>query len=328
MQTLSFDQLAARAAEYDDLVARTPEIDRFCSSAAWVLSAYEAFSPGYTTWITDFDGEGFAALVQSEHERLGRFRQPLEASWCLASPIVGADLPTLARRFAQACRHDQRDWDLLFLSGVTRHSPLYHGLVEGFAGAYFVGVGPPVSRYIASLEGGVDGFLSRRAPKFRANLRRLDRRAREQGLGMEWLATPAQTADWQAIYARILEIESRSWKGQQSTGIADAHMHTFYSKMLPRLAATGRLRALFITHEGRDLAFVFGGVWLGMYRGLQLSFDDHYRALSLGNLAQLWIIERLCAEGVSAYDLGSELDYKKGWAEQRHDTISLVIRPW
>ena len=134
--------------------------------------------------------------------------------------------------------------------------------------------------------------------------------------------------DYAKVYGRILAIERRSWKGKSGTGIIDDPMREFYRRMLPRLAAKGQLRVLFVRQAAEDIAFVFGGLTARSYRGLQLSYDEDFKALSPGNLAQIAIIQELCAEGIEAYDLGSELEYKSNWAEERFETVSLVIRPW
>ena len=329
LELISRQTLVEESARFDALAAQTPQIDAFCSSSAWVLSAYEAFSPDYKTWIgRGADGEGYVALVEGAHERLGRFRQPLEASWCLACPLIGPDPQALVRSFARACLVGPRDWELLFLSGVVKDSAIYHALIEHFGGLFFVGVGPPVTRFIASLEGGVEGFMARRGAKMRANLRRIERRAQEEGLWAERHSAESSPLDWQALYARVLAVEARSWKGRAQTGIIDGPMQAFYRHMLPRLNARGMLRVLVLRRGEEDVGFVFGAVFEGAYRGLQVSFSDELRALSLGNLAQLWMIEWLCERGVTRYDLGSELEYKRAWAEERLETVALVIRAW
>ncbi|MEM1349722.1 MAG: GNAT family N-acetyltransferase [Myxococcota bacterium] len=326
MQRLFYDELVARADDFDRAVSQTPDVDLFCSSTPWIFSAYEAFASEYDTWIAHSE-HGYVALVQSYHDKLGRFRQPMEASWCLACPFVGVDPRALARDFAAESLESASEWDLLFLSGICRDTSLYKTLIESFSGQYFVGVGPPVSRYVASLDGGLDGFMSRRTSKFRANLRRIERRAGEQGVRAEYI-TDFSKRDWVTVYDTILEIETRSWKGMADTGISDRPMQEFYRCMLPRLVDNGQLRVLLLYLGEQPVAFVFGAVFGGTYRGLQLSYDHAHRKLSLGNLAQLAIIRELGAEGIANYDLGSELEYKSTWAEERFDTISLVIRRW
>lgn len=328
MELVDHADMDELALEFDQAVAQTPDVDVFCSSSPWVASAYEVFSSHYDLWVGRSE-HGAVALTHGWHERLGCFRQPLEASWCLASPFASNEPAALVRDFADFVKAEPRgSWDLLFLSGIKRDSESYHALVREFARDYFVGVGPPVGRCIASLEGGLDGFFSRRGSKFRANLRRTRRRADEEGIGYEYLSNIDQSS-WRSVYERILCVEERSWKGMSGTGISDASMQLFYKGMIPRLASRGALRVLFVRDgEGEDIGFVFGGVLDGVYRGLQLSYDQDFRKLSPGNLAQLEIIKELIDEGVHTYDLGSELDYKSKWAEQRFETMALVIRQW
>ncbi len=332
MRQLTLDEFHEQVDEFDDLMAHTAGVDRFCSSSSWVLSAYEAFSQqDASPWIFRGDA-GWAVLYQSWHERIGRFAQPLEASWCLASPFATREPEALAEEFFCEMFARRGDWDLLFLSGVMRHAALHRALIARFSSNYFVGAGPGVSRHRASLEGGYEGYLSRRRAKFRANLRRIERRASERGVTCEtfFASDPecARDTDWSALYERILELEARSWKGEIHSGIRDGHMRVFYERMIPRLVAHGQLRVIFLQLEGEDIAFIFGAVSDGLYRGLQVSFDDAYRDLSPGNLAQIKMIQALCQEAVMCYDLGSELEYKAQWAESLVETVPLVIRPW
>ena len=74
-----------------------------------------------------------------------------------------------------------------------------------------------------------------------------------------------------------------------------------------------------------DVGFVLGGVFAGTYRGLQFSHDVELRHLSLGNVLQRQQIERLCAEGVRGYDLGSTMEYKQRWSDGPFVTRLLVV---
>ena len=80
------------------------------------------------------------------------------------------------------------------------------------------------------------------------------------------------------------------------------------------------------TRAGEDLAFIFGGLRWGVFRGLQLSFDDRFRTSSLGNVMQGLMVQRLCQEGVELYDLGTDLAYKRRWSEPglRTDVIAFL----
>jgi CelD/BcsL family acetyltransferase involved in cellulose biosynthesis len=95
--------------------------------------------------------------------------------------------------------------------------------------------------------------------------------------------------------------------------------------MLPRLCAKGQQRTVFARAEGRDVGYIFGAVFEGEYRGLQFSYDDDHAELGIGGLLQMHQIIELCAEGVARYDLGTEMDYKRRWAEDVMETEMLVL---
>ncbi len=323
MESLTIYQLRNRTEAHFDAVAATEGIDKFCSSLDWILPAHEAFIPDHPLHLRASDN-GFVTMARGFNPRIGRYLQPLEASWCLASPFVGADVDALVTEFAEECETRLVDWDLLYLSGVPPESTLFEAIRREFGTRHRIGLGHRTRRYVASLEGGLDAYLARRSSKFRANLRRSGRLADEAGVEFEWIGA-VDPDDCDALYDRILAVEERSWKGQNGTGILDGGMNTFYRIMLPRLARRDALRVVFARIDDDDVAFVFGGLFNEIYRGLQLSYDDEYSKLSLGNLVQNEMIEKLCEEGVSVYDLGSELEYKARWAEDRLETFTLWV---
>lgn len=323
MESLTIYQLRNRSKAHFEAVAATEGIDHFCSSLDWILPAHEAFIPDHPLYLRQSE-HGFVTLARGFNPRIGRYLQPLEASWCLASPIVGSDPAALVAEFSKEFKAQTEDWDLLYLSGIPQGSVIFRELVQQFHTTHRLGLGHKTRRYVASLEGGLEGFLGRRKSKFRANLRRSSRLASEAGVSYTYL--DAFTEDEaEAVYERILEVETRSWKGKDGTGILDGGMNDFYRIMLPRLARRGALRVLFAHSDDEDLAYVFGGIFGDSYRGLQLSYDDAHRKISPGNLVQLAMIENLCAEGILSYDLGSELDYKARWAESNLETITMWV---
>ena len=324
MEEHTATDLEDRAYEIDQAVAITPDVDRFCSSSLWILPAWKAFLPEHRLWAME-GAEGFILLAIGEDKSLGTYVHPLEASWALANPFIGPNAAELTREFIDLSRRTEQPWDILFLSGIRPDSPHFHELLRGFRGHFSLGLGPSSVRRIASLEGGLDGFLGRRSSKFRHNLRRSRRRAEDTGITVEFIAAPS-LEECIPLFDRALEIEQRSWKANLDTGIINSPMTAFYRDMLPRLVQRKALRFLFLTLDGVDIAYCFGAVFDHDFRGLQMSFDDSYRAHSPGSLAQLAIIDALAAEGVQNYDLGSDMEYKRDWAEESLETLAIVVR--
>jgi len=245
--------------------------------------------------------------------------------WGLACPIIGADPRRAATEAARVLLAERSTWDVLWLGGVSRDSELFSALVRELKKDVSLRVGPTTLRFRASLEGGFDGWLGRRSALFRKRIRQALRGAVAAGLTFEWIGPELpRDADGVALFERIHAVETRSWKGLEGTGFVGGDMRAFYAAMVPRLVATQTLRVLFARRDGQDVAVCFGGVFEGTYRGLQNSFDERFRDLSLGNVMQAETIRRLSDEGVAIYDLGSEMEYKQRFAEETFETMTLL----
>jgi hypothetical protein len=260
-----------------------------------------------------------------QETRLGRTLLPFESGWGLASPIVGADPARTASRVWDELLADAASWNALFLSGLPRGGPVFSQLVRLAGRRFRLGLGEGTWRSMASLVGGEEGFLARRTAHFRKNLRQDVRRAGTtfRFVHHDDLDPAAALAAW----ATILDIEARSWKGMEGSGVTEGPMRAFYRQMIPRLAERRALRITLAYAGETPVGYVLGGVFGDQYRGLQFSFDDVFRRLSLGNLLQWATIRQLCAEpALRWYDLGTEKAYKAAWAERRVETVALVIR--
>ena len=313
--------LAEVADDFDREVARTPAIDRFCSSSAWILAASSALMPPRASF--SFRGEhGYFAMMRGVHPAGFPYIEPVELAWGLAAPLVGEDpralidevVPVLAGR---------RDWQLAILSGHTATGPQRKALEAAMPARWERRRGQPTIRHVASLDGGVDGFLSRRSRDLRKSLRKSLRAAGEAGLTFESVRAPADGAT--QLYARIQAVETHSWKSQEGVGISEGPMRAFYAAMLPRLCALGQQRTIFARQQGRDVGYILGAVMSGEYRGLQFSYADDLSHLGIGGLMQYHQVVELCGEGVARYDLGTEMDYKRRWAEEIMETEMLVL---
>ena len=313
--------LAADADDFDRVVAQTPAIDRFCSSSAWVLAAAEALMPPRAPF--SFRGEhGYFAAMRGVHHAGFPYIEPIELAWGLASPLVGADAAALVADLVPVLAA-RRDWQLAILSGLTVAGPQRRALDATLPSRWERRRGQPTVRHVASLDGGVDGFMARRSREFRKSLRKSERAAIAAGLAFE--PVRADEAGAAALYERIQAVEAHSWKSRDGVGIAAGPMRAFYGAMLPRLCALGQQRTIFARLGERDVGYILGAVMGGEYRGLQFSYHADHAALGVGSLLQLAQIRELCAAGVMRYDLGTEMDYKRRWAEEIMETEMLVL---
>jgi hypothetical protein len=314
--------IAAIADDFDREVAATPAIDRFCSSSAWILAAASALMPPRAPF--SFAGtSGYFAAMRGLHPAGFPYIEPLELAWGLAAPLIGRDPAALAAEVVTALAA-RRDWQLAIFAGLTADGPQRRALDRVLPPRWERRRGTPTVRHVASLDGGVDGFLSRRSRELRKSLRKSMRAATSAGVVFESVRG-ASAADAAALYARIQQIEAASWKARDGVGISSGPMRLFYQLMLPRLCEQGQQRTLFARLAGRDVGYIFGAVFEGEYRGLQFSYDDDHAELGIGGLLQYHQVVELCADGVGRYDLGTEMDYKRRWAEDVMTTEMLVL---
>jgi CelD/BcsL family acetyltransferase involved in cellulose biosynthesis len=306
------------APDFDACVDADPEVDRFCSRSDWILPFHDAFHPERELAAAR-DSHSFVALAAHDGAL-----EPLEAMWGFASPLVGAGALDLLFELLGA-RARTRGRELLHLSGLAPRAERTRALIVRLEASHSLALASVTVRFVAALDD-LDGFLSRRSPKFRASLRGAVRRVRAAGIELAPLEVPsAREAD--AAYARVLAVERRSWKSATENGVDRGPMREFYARMFPRLAARGALRVLLARRGGEDVGYLAGGIAGSGFRGLQFSFDERFRSLGLGNVLQLEMIERLSLEGVSSYDLGAQSAYKARWGERRVPTIALLARP-
>ena len=323
MERISLAAFERERKGYDDLVGKTAGIDRFCSASDWVLAAHAAWAGhsqprilrgehGYAVFLDHVDAEGVCVLLS------------FDTMWGFTCPLVGPDPEALAEEFAAQLELDAGTWQIALLTGLDRGSELFYRVSRRLAGTHVLRLGAPLRRWLASLDGGLDGFLERRTPKFRESLRRSLRMVEAAGIEMvsERVTGAARVEE---IFRRVLEVEERSWKGPAETGLLLDELRDFYREVAARWARRGELRALFALRDGEDAGYVLGGTLGRTYRGFQFSFDHRYRQLSLGNVMQYAQIRELCEEGYETYDLGIDMPYKRRWAESTFDTVTLAV---
>jgi hypothetical protein len=339
-ERLSLEALEARAADFDRAVEAEADIDPFCSRSEWILPYQRAFLPERELFVYRRGGNesgrdglsSWAALAARSHPAVGHYLESIENMWCFACPLVGPDSLSLLDAAVADVAHLQAPEHpgvALALSGIPdSRTPegLLSRIVHHLDPRYELRAVDSTLRFVASLEGGLDGWLSRRSRLFRKRLRQAERKAAGEPLSFQHLdVSSAESA--RALYPRILAIEARSWKSATGNGVDQGRMRAFYEDMLPRLAARGGLRVLIALHDGKDAGYLHGGLVGHHFRGLQVSYDERFDPLSLGNLMQREMIAKLCDEGVTRYDLGTRSDYKRRWAEEGLRTLTLVARP-
>ena len=321
---LTFEELLDDWAGVEAAVDVTAGIDQWCSALDWVVPVASGFAPrGKRLLLRSSAGHGYVLL--GYYRRNGRiFLSSIEPLWGFASPIFGSDLASLTAELTAELR-TRSDWSMLVLNGLP---PLPHRLsrtvVDGLAP-----LGPAlftdgITRRVADLSGGFERWLAERSSRFRRNLRQAEARAADAGLTIEAID------DDPRLFKRIMDIEQRSWKGSDGSGITGSEMATMYDIMIDRLQERARLQAhvarLVVDGEPTDVGFILGGIRNRRYRGLQISFDADHADLSIGNLLQIHQLRRLGHEDLAdTYDMGMDFPYKQRWADRSERSATLLL---
>lgn len=343
MRARSFDELVESDLSYEEALRQSGDVDAFCSGHSFSVAAFSGLLPGRDSRVYEVDAAGWLVFARRQAALFGdpeprELWEPYEAMWGLGCPIVGGDVERLGRALAEVLHTDAPTATLL-CCGLRAGSMRTAAVAAALSPTHRLLRGSPTVRQVAALDGGIDGFLSRRSARFRANLRRALRDATRRGLLHErHVPDPAQA---RALYLRAVAVDDRSWKGLANAGLRGTGLHDFYADMLPRLARHGSLRMHFLVEPMPggpvDVGYLFGGVAPGdalapdhsgtTFRGLQFAFVERKELDSLGNLAQYHAIAALCEEGVQRYDLGTQVDYKRHWGELTDETMSLIAMP-
>jgi hypothetical protein len=340
VQCITLDELQAN--RWDPLAAQTRGIDPWCSMLAWQQSVNiafdhdeERFRPIDATTpndvVVDTDDFAFALRGRTLLDHTPALL-PLDAVWAFASPVVCTDNATdnAADSFAEHLAQ-RTDWQFAYIPGIQANSVLdsaiIHALSRRFAKSARLLAGDETVRCVATLANGFDGFLAIRTREFRRNIRQSQTRAKSRGVVVSTHdIDPTLPIDDQCngVMQRMLDIEHRSWKGKTNSGILGDGMQTLYRHLLRKLPPES-IRFSVASIGEQPIGFVLGAVRNGTYRGLQISFDDEYRELSIGSLLQIHEVMRLCNERVLRYDLGMDMEYKQRWAEDRFITRPILI---
>ncbi len=320
MAWLSFDELKLERRRYDAAVRQTPDIDVFCSGSHWVLPAQRVYAPGAQPFI--WRTEQAYCVFMLIHIQPGVLcAMPLEIGWGLACPLIGQDAEVVVGALASALGRSSLRPDYVLVTGLKEDGALIPALQHRFGGRVAFESTQVCERRVADLSGGLESYLGARSAKFRAELRRAERKSNVHHLTHEYVN--AGTVD--AVLNRVVQVEQASWKGLSEQGVDSGLPLRFYREIVKSLLDSGTFRAVFIQQDGVDIGFAFGGIEGDLFRGLQLSYRASHAAFSPGNLAQLKLIRQLVDEGIKSYDLGMEMPYKARWAASILRTHSAMI---
>lgn len=289
--------------------------DPLSSGPEWQITARNNSRRRRDDCLVRIDGDSGLFFSKSSLDDLivlGAF----EAHWKFGSPVLGPRGLKMLMELISELKSASR------FATIQINVP---GLEQGGEGASALAAAnvhlmshSQTEQAAASLEGGLDGWLARRSPKFRRNLRRSLRMADSEGLTIErW--NPEEGVCEQ-IYSRMLAVEQRSWKGAIADGLFA--LRKFYFELLVAYARSGMARVTFARIGDLDVGFNFGGAYGGIYRGQQTSYDQAYSALSIGSLMHFDTVRWLIEEEATLHHFGPV----QGWHRYKFDWCEIITR--
>ncbi len=309
------------AREVDDASRLTPGIMRFCSGFAWQISAHEAFYPDREPLIFHKGGH-WVVFCGGSLPPFQKIIQPFESDWFFGCPLLGRDPRAGARVLLDVLLELKGRYPLIWLGGIPRDGLLYRIILSQFSRFFRIQRLDGCDCHVASLEGGMDGYTSRRSGRFRRFIRQIRERAGLEGVQSELV----KGGDAEGLLNRLMRIERKSWKGIAGESIFDhPRFVDFYRRLIGRLVPEGRFRMAVLKKDGQDFAYAMGGILDSEFRGFQLGYDADAADLNPGHLCQDTLIRGLTDEGLQTYDLGMVMDYKERWAETVHSIVNLVL---
>jgi hypothetical protein len=316
------------ASTWNQISRSSPQQDPFSCSSDWQLCFHEAFEPGRSVLINRADD----SLIHFAKYRLGGVRPvlaPIETMWMFGCNALGPHaLDLLDDLIPKLPAYYPEQLPAFIVSGLEPEGCLYRDLRRRYDSRFDIRKYRSKILCAASLEGGLDGFLSRRSANHRKKLRQNSRRAKEQGILFERVIPTSEEQAFM-IYRRMLAVERVSWKGYLLRGMDQPGPCDFYGALIRRLSVSHEARVIFATHAGEDIGFIFGVMVGGIYRGQQFSYDDVWGSLSIGNLLQFEKIRWACEEGAHRYDMGprygDRMEYKQHWTEKQVPIEALIM---
>jgi CelD/BcsL family acetyltransferase involved in cellulose biosynthesis len=212
-----------------------------------------------------------------------------------------------------------RGWDIARLDGLRPNAVLLHGEATPGAGRRLVHQSNrcpflllPGGRPVAPLR---KDFAARVARKTRQLL---------IGRGVRF-ARCTTGAEVERALAVLFEVHQQRWQARGEPGaFAEPRKRDFYSRVAPRLLATGRLELFALWEADRARAVLFGARGGDTLYYLQSGFDGELAPFGPGNVLLLQILRDAQARGFARFDFmkGDEA-YKFQWTGDEEPLLSL-----
>jgi len=251
----------------------------------------------------------------------GRWRGPLRAvrTWrhpytFLGTPLLAGHDPEGALRELLVAAGKARSGGLVALQWLTADGPVAAAIPGALEGSGLVDAGEMPFDRAALRRTEAGAFLDRLPARRRHELKR-QRRRLEELLGAP-VECSDRTGDPEAV-ERFLELESRSWKGRQGTGLLAHPSHAeFFREVCRGFAAIGRLQLLDLHAEGRTVAMKCNFVAAPALFMFKIAHDEELGKFSPGVQMEVENVEKFHE---------SELEWMDSCANPENQMINRLL---
>ena len=328
-------EFQALAGVWTDLAERGGQTSPFLSHD-WFACCWPAVGPDRRPEVVlvEDGGQLVAAVpfMRWKERQRGMPVRRLALLECPDTPFIDVLLGGPARPIAMALVEHlaaRRDWDVASLQKLPAASPMLKELEAALPGRLpWRRAEASLSPYLA-LAGDWDAFWKGTSQRFKKTCRNIQNRLERAGAVR--IEEHHEVDVDGPLFAELLELSRRSWKGGRGVAIATMpNMHGFFAALTRRASARGWLALWTLRLDGALVAMEYQLRHAGRVNALRADFDPALRDVSPGSALSFAIARALFERGgVHEYDMGPGLnEYKLRWATGNHEgTHLMVYRP-
>lgn len=320
------------ASAWTDLAARSGQTSPFLSHD-WFACCWPAVGPARRPEVLVVEEGGHAVavvpLMRWKERQRGMPVRRLAFLECPDTPfidvLVGASAhPVVATLIEHLAA--RRDWDVVSLQKLPAASPALKELEAALPGRLpWRRAEASVSPYLA-IAGDWESFWKGTSQRFKKTCRNIQNRL--ERAGRVAIEEHTQVDPEGPLFAELLDLSRRSWKGDRGVAIATMpNMHRFFAALTRRASALGWLSLWTLRLDDRLVAMEYQLRHHGRVNALRADFDPALREVSPGSALNFAIARALFERGgVHEYDMGPGLnEYKLRWATDSHEAAHLML---
>jgi CelD/BcsL family acetyltransferase involved in cellulose biosynthesis len=331
----------AMGAEWNDLLAQSPQGANPMLTHEWFRAWWEAFGAGRELLVLRVTAGGrlvaLAPLMLGQAHYYGlpcRLLSFITNDHTNRTEIIAAELPeACARLVLEFARDTRRRWDMLELNFVPAASPTA-AVVAAEATAYGLAceVKPSYDSPYIPLAGDWEQFYRGLDGHFRRNMKNRQTRLAKHGAVEleEWSPARRPLAAW---LDDAFAVGERSWKGAEKTAIGSTpEVRRFYTRLAELAHPRGWLSLHLLTVAGAPVAFHYSLRADGVLGLLKTEYDTAWHSYSPGHQIQKLVLRACYERGLPEFDfLGPDMPWKREWARDVRLHVRLLLfhrGPW